>query len=221
MTTPSPRPVPDMKIYLLRHGETEYSQRGAYCGATDSVLTPSGLAMAEAFARTYQTLAWAGVYVSPKIRTIATAKPLCDTLGLSMQLREGLCEIDYGAWENQEQEVVQQLYPEDYLRWLAEPAWNAPTGGETAMQVASRALPVITEIQTRHGTGNVLVVAHKATLRIIICSLMGIDLGRYRDRIDAPAGSVSVIRFDKHGPLLLSLGDRHYMSKALLAREGT
>jgi probable phosphoglycerate mutase len=210
-----------MKIYLLRHGETEYSQRGAYCGATDGALTPAGQEMALAFARAYQKLAWAGVYVSPKIRTIATAKPLCDALGLSMQLREGLREIDYGVWENQEPAFVQQHYPEDYLRWLAEPAWNAPTGGETAMQVATRALPVITEIQTKHCSGNVLVVAHKATLRIIICSLMGIDLGRYRDRIDAPAGSVSVIRFDKHGPLLLSLGDRHYMSKALLAREGT
>ena len=210
-----------LKIYLLRHGETEHSQRGAYCGAIDPELTPEGHLMAEAFATAYQAIPWTAIYVSPMKRTIATAQPLCDAVGLPMQLRDGLREIGYGAWENCEQADVKQRYEHDYIRWLTEPAWNPPTDGETAVQVASRALPIITEIESGYQTGNVLVVSHKATIRIILCSLMGIDLGRYRDRIDAPAASLSIVKFDIHGPMLESLGDRNYMPDNLRNREGT
>jgi probable phosphoglycerate mutase len=210
-----------LKIYLLRHGETEYSQRGAYCGAMDPELTAEGSQMAQAFADAYGSEPWADVYVSPMKRTIATAKPLCDALDLPMQIRDGLKEIGYGQWEGREQEDVRQHHEQDYIRWLTEPAWNPPTGGETAVQVGSRALPVITEIESKYKQGNVLVVSHKATIRIILCSLMGIDIGRYRDRIDAPAASVSVVKFDIHGPLLEVLGDRNYMNKSLREREGT
>ncbi|WP_394752219.1 histidine phosphatase family protein [Crenothrix sp.] len=210
-----------LKIYLLRHGETTYSQRGVYCGALDPELTPEGSLMAQAFADAYGSVPWTDIYVSPLQRTVATARPLCNALGVRMQLRDGLREIRYGAWEGREQDDVRLHHEQDYLRWLAEPAWNPPTEGETAVQVASRALPVITEIESKYTRGNVLVVSHKATIRIILCSLMGIDLGRYRDRIDTPAGSVSIIKFDVHGPMLEVLGDRHYMPQHLRERAGT
>lgn len=210
-----------LKIYLLRHGETEYSKRGSFCGAIDPELTSEGNQMAQAFADAYRSIRWTDVYVSPMKRAIATAQPLCDAVGLPMQLRDGLREIAYGAWENKEQEHVRLHYEQDYLRWLTDPAWNPPTGGETAVQVASRALPIVTEIESKHKSGNVLVVSHKATIRIMLCSLMGIDLGRYRDRIDAPAASLSIVKFDIYGPMLEVLGDRSYMLKDLRERAGT
>jgi broad specificity phosphatase PhoE len=210
-----------LKIYFLRHGETRYSQRGAYCGAIDPELTPEGRQMARAFADAYSSLSWQGIFVSPMKRTVATAQPLCDALELTMQIRDGLREIAYGEWENREQEDIKLHHEQDYIRWLTEPAWNAPTAGETAVQVASRALPVIAEIESSYKNGNVLVVSHKATIRIILCSLMGIDLGRYRDRIDAPAASVSIVKFGDHGPMLEVLGDRNYMPCELRDREGT
>jgi probable phosphoglycerate mutase len=187
----------------------------------DAELTPDGVRMAEAFADAYRSVAWTAVYVSPMKRTIATAKPLCDALGLQMQLRPGLEEIHYGKWEDKTVDFVKQHHWDDYIRWLAEPAWNPPTGGETSVEIASRALLVIAEIQQKHPSGNVLVVSHKATVRILLCDLLGIDLGRYRDRIDMPAGSVTVVKFDLHGPLLQELGNRAYMSDDLRNRPGT
>lgn len=211
-----------LKIYFLRHGETVFSQSRAFCGTTNPDLTAEGRLMAQAFADSYgHAVVWDAVYVSPLKRTLETAHPFCQQTGLPMLLREGLQEINYGFWEECGQEEIKQRYGQDYIHWLTEPAWNAPTGGETAVQVASRALPVITEIEAMHGTGNVLVVSHKATIRIILCSLLGIDLGRYRDRIDAPAGSVSAVKFGDHGPMLEILGDRSYMSKELRNRAGT
>ena len=210
-----------LKLYFLRHGETLYSETGAYCGEVDAELTPEGVQMAEAFAQAYRSIPWTAAYVSPMKRTIATAKPLCEALGLEMQLRDGLKEIRYGKWEDKSVDFVKQHYWDDYIRWLAEPAWNPPTGGETSVEISSRASLVIAEIQARYAKGNVLVVSHKATIRIILCELLGIDLGRYRDRIDMPAGSVSIVKFDVHGPLLQVLGDRAYMGADLRSRPGT
>ena len=210
-----------MTIYFLRHGETAYSEIGAYCGEMDAELTPEGMRMAKEFADAYRSVAWTAVYVSPMKRTIATAQPLCDSLGLKMQLRPGLEEIHYGKWEDKTVEFVKQHYWDDYIHWLAEPAWNPPTGGETSVEIASRASLVIAEIQQTYKTGNILVVSHKATIRIILCDLLGIDLGRYRDRIEMPAGAVTVVKFDLRGPLLQELGNRAYMSEDLRCRPGT
>lgn len=210
-----------LKLHLLRHGETVYSRTGGYCGEIDPELTEEGILMAKAFADAYRSFAWTAVYASPMKRTIATAKPLCDAVGLEMQLRDGLKEIRYGKWEGQTPDFVKQHYADDYVHWLTEPAWNPPTGGETAVQIASRAMLVIAEIQEKYPTGNVLVVSHKATIRIILCSLLGIDLGRYRDRINALAASLSIVKFDIHGPLLEVLGDRSHMSEELRNMPGT
>jgi len=179
-----------------------------------------GHQMAQEFADAYRSISWTDVYVSPMKRAIATAQPLCDAVGLRMQIREGLREISYGAWEDQELDYVRQHYEHDFIRWQTDPAWNPPTDGETAIQIAARALPVITEIETRQKDGNVLVVSHKATIRIILCSLLGIDVGRYRDRINAPA-AVSIVKWGTYGPMLEVLGDRSYMPEHLRKRAGT
>lgn len=210
-----------LKIYFLRHGETEFSQTGNYCGDLDAELTPEGLEMAKAFADAYKTISWEAMYVSPMKRAIATAKPLCDAVSVDMEIRPGLKEIAYGEWEGQTLEYVKQHFGEDYRRWRAEPAWNPPTGGETSVQIASRSSLVIAEIQAKYPTGNVLVVSHKATIRIMLCILLGIDLGRYRDRINVLTTSISIVTFNEHGPLLEVLGDRYHIPEPIRNRPGT
>jgi broad specificity phosphatase PhoE len=144
----------------------------------DAELTPDGVRMAKAFADAYRLVEWTAVYVSPMKRTMATAQPLCHVLGVKMELRPGLEEMRYGKWEDKTVEFVREHYWNDYLHWLTEPAWNPPSGGETSVEIASRASLVIAEIQQKYSTGNVLVVSHKATIRIVLCDLLGIDLGR-------------------------------------------
>jgi len=208
-------------VYLLRHGETESSQTGGYCGSLNPDLTPEGHAMAAAFTEHYRSMPWQAVYSSPMKRTIATAKPLCDAAGLKLEIRDGLREIHYGEWEGKTADDVKVHFDDDYIRWLTEPAWNPPTGGETSVQIASRANLVLAEIEEKYTSGNVLVVSHKATIRIMLCSLLGIDIGRYRDRIHLPVASVSVVKFDVHGPLLMKHGDRAHLPAELEQRPGT
>ncbi len=177
--------------------------------------------MAQAFATAYQSTPWTAIYASPMQRAQATAAPIAKATGLTPYLRDGLKEINYGKWEGKDKATVMREFGADYDRWLTEPAWNAPTGGETAVQIANRAMAVVAEITAQHTDGNILIVSHKATLRIILCSLLGIDLGRYRDRLDYPAAALSVVRFGQYGPMLESIGDRAYMSAELRDREGT
>lgn len=207
-----------LTIYFLRHGETTHSKTGGYCGELDPELTSEGQEMAQAFADAYGGISWSAIFTSPMRRTIATAKPVCEATGLEMQLREGIKELKYGKWEDQTPATVKELYPEDYMNWLTEPAWNPPTGGETAVEVASRASLVIAEIEQKYPTGNVLVVSHKATIRVVLCSLLGIDLGRYRDRIFMPVSALSIVKFDRYGPMLRVLGDRAHLPSHLRDR---
>ena len=210
-----------LTIYFLRHGETTSSRTGGYCGTLDPDLTPEGHLMAEDFADFYKTLPWNAVFSSPLRRAVATAKPLCEAAGIRMQLKEGLREIAYGQWEGKTPEEVNRKFHDSYVRWLADPGWNAPTGGERGIDVARRSSLVIEEIEQTCNTGNVLVVSHKATTRIMLCSLLGIDVGRYRDRINMPVASISIVEMAANGPLLHMMGDRGYLREHLRKRVGS
>jgi broad specificity phosphatase PhoE len=200
-----------LKIYFIRHGETVASKTDDFCGTSDVELTPEGHMMAKDFANAYQHLSWKAIYCSPMRRTIATAKPICDLIGMEMQLRNGLKEIDFGEWEGKTPARVNREFHDEYVRWQSEPGWNAPPGGERAIDIARRSSEVIEEIENNHAEGNVLVVSHKATIRIMLCSLLGIDVGRYRDRIHMPVAAVSLLEFNQQGPRLIKLSDRSHL----------
>ena len=213
--------IMSLTIYFLRHGETTSSVSGGYCGVIDLDLTPEGYQMAKDFASKYQDMSWNAIFSSPLTRAIQTAKPLADVIGMGIQQRNGLREIAYGNWEGKTPQEVNQEYHDEYVRWLADPGWNSPTGGEKGIDIARRSNEVLEEIEQNYQSGNILVVSHKATIRIMLCSLLGIDVGRYRDRISMPVASVSMVEFTERGPLLKVLGDRSHLRQELQLRKGT
>jgi broad specificity phosphatase PhoE len=211
-----------LTLYLLRHGQTSFSKANAFCGAAlNPDLTADGRQMAEDFARAYTSKPWQAIFTSPLKRTLETAHPICSATGLSPQVRDGLKEIGYGQWEGKTVEEVQSEFHDDYLRWTADPAWYPPTDGEPAVAIAHRSLQVVEEIEQVYDEGNVLIVSHKATIRILLCSLLGIDVGRFRYRLACPVGSVSVVEFGEHGPLLRAMADRDHLDDRLKNLPGT
>ena len=185
-------------------------------------LTEEGREMAEAFAEAYRERKWAAIYSSPLDRAVTTAQPLADAVGLPIQKRDGFAEIDYGAWDGLSAKEVAERFPIQYAKWTADPAWNAPNEGETAVALAQRVTRELEAIErTHHDGGNVLIVAHKATIRVAICALLGVDVGRFRYRFDCPTGSVTIIEFREHGPFAFAIADRSHLSAKLRALEGT
>ena len=211
-----------LTIYFLRHGQTALSRDDVFCGSgLDPELTPEGREMAEAFVKAYCEVEWRAVYSSSLRRTITTAQPLCEAQGINLRERAELNEIAYGSWEGLKKETVRQQYHDEYISWLADPAWHAPTGGESALVIGRRGLQVIEEIQKQFTGGNILMVSHKATIRIILCSLLGIDVGRFRYRLACPVGSVSIVEFTSSGPMLQALADRSHLTADLRSLRGT
>ncbi|MGH7804028.1 MAG: histidine phosphatase family protein, partial [Candidatus Binatia bacterium] len=90
---------------------------------------------------------------------------------------------------------VEQRYPEEYAGWEADPFTFAPVGGETGLAVMARALPVLREIVEKHAGQRVLVVSHKATIRLVLASFLGFDPRGYRDRLDQLPCSLNVLDF--------------------------
>jgi probable phosphoglycerate mutase len=212
----------NLTLYLLRHGQTELSREDNFCGSgLDPELTPDGLKMAEAFADAYRDTSWQAIYSSSLRRAVATAQPLAAELSVQPRVRVDLNEIAYGSWEGLSKATVEQKHHDEYISWLADPAWHAPTGGELATVVALRGLQVVEEIKQEFTEGRVLVVSHKATIRIILCALLGIDVGRFRYRLACPVSSVSVVEFTSQGPLLQVLADRSHLNQSLRSLPGT
>ena len=211
-----------VRLHLLRHGQTPSSRDNVFCGSgIDPELTPDGLKMAAAFASAYAATEWKAIYSSPLRRAAATAQTIADHTGVAYSTRDGLAEIDYGQWDGMSATAVDRDFHDDYVRWTADPAWNAPTGGETAIALARRVLGVVEEVTKDVHDGNVLLVSHKASIRSLLCTLLGIDVGRFRYRLACPVSSVSIVEFGPYGPLALTVADRSHLDARLRALPGT
>ena len=211
-----------LNLYFLRHGQTALSRANHFCGCgSNPELTTEGQEMAQEFADHYSQMAWEAVYTSNLLRAINTAKPLAEKIGVIPVQREGLKEIDYGKWEGMSVDEAKSAFGSDHENWNKNPAKYAPTAGETAEQIAKRAISVIEDIRSQHKSGNVLIVSHKATIRVAISSLLEIDLSKFRSRLGCPVASLSLVEFKESGPLLSYLADRSHLSQRLKDLPGT
>ena len=151
-------------------------------------------------------------------RTVQTARILAAPHNLDLILRDGLREIGHGHWEGQTRADVEAKYPEEYAAWEEDPFTFAPQGGEAGVNVIARALPIIREIVLEHRGQNVIVVSHKATLRLLISSLLGFDARGYRDRLDQSPACLNVLDFKDpvRARLMLFNDVSHYIDQPLI-----
>jgi broad specificity phosphatase PhoE len=186
---------PTTRIFLVRHGATALSAEDRFAGAIDPELSPEGVTQVERLAERLSNDAIRAVYCSPMVRTLQTATILAAPHGLTPVVREGLREIGHGHWEGMRRAEVEAQYAEEYAAWDEDPFTFAPQGGEAGVNVIARALPVIREIVLQHKGQNVLVVSHKATIRLLISSLLGFDMRGYRDRLDQSPACLNALDF--------------------------
>ena len=210
-----------MNLYMVRHGQTASSRENRFTGSSDPPLTAVGEAMAQAFAQAYALMKWEAIYTSPMQRARQTADPLSRLTGTPTTLEDGLKEIAYGEWEGLRQEDVKQRWPDAFEYWADDVASRGTPGGETAFHVAARAMRVVEAIRCRHHQGNVLIVSHKATLRIITCALLGLDVRLFRQRIAQPVCAVTMFAVTETTALLTLHGDRSHLPEDLRNQEGT
>lgn len=211
-----------LSLYLVRHGQTDASLHNRFSGRIDAPLNATGLAMADALGARYGTEGFVEIVSSPLLRARQTAAPTARIAGLPVVTDDGLVEIAYGEWDGRPEAEVERDDAARFHAWSTHPGRVAPPGGESGDQIAARALGAVERIRARHaGGGKVLVVSHKATLRVLVCALLGIDVDGFRARIAQKVCAVSIIDFKATGPLLQVLGDTSHLPPALLAGDGT
>jgi probable phosphoglycerate mutase len=193
-------------LHLLRHGETMLSADGTFCGEIDTELSPEGIAQAERAAPHLVKLSLEAIYVSPMKRARATAAPLAKLINQDPRVEHDLREIGYGKWDGRKESEIKETEPEDYARWVSDPSHHGPPGGENGYAIAARAMPVVERVLAAH-KGNVLLVSHKATIRVITCALLGLHVGRFRDRVACPTASLTSFEFGSRGPMLMRIGE--------------
>ena len=187
------------RLFLVRHGATQLTAENRFSGDVGVDLSDEGRAQVQCLAERLATEKITAVYCSPLSRTVETAAILSAPHGLSPIHCNGLREISHGRWEGLTRREVEERFVGEYEAWEADPFTFAPVGGESGVSVLARALPVIREIVVAHKGESVLVVSHKATLRLLLSSLLGFDARGYRDRLDQSPACLNVV--DCKGPV--------------------
>ena len=208
---------PTTRIFLVRHGTTVLTAEDRFAGATDVQLSDEGREQVRHLARRLGGQTLSAIYASPLGRTVETARILAEPHGIPVQARDGLREISHGRWEQMTRREVEAQFPDEAAAWDEDPFTFAPQGGESGLAVTARALPVLIEIVRAHPAKNVLVVSHKATIRLLLSSLLGFDPRRYRDNLDQLPAALNIVDFKNpaHARLTLFNDTSHYAETGL------
>ena len=183
------------RVFMVRHGATVLSAEDRFAGATDVALSDEGREQTLRLAQRLNGEKIVAVFASPLGRTVETAQILAKPHKLEVQTRDGLREISHGHWEQLTRREVEERFPEEAAEWEKDPYTFAPVGGESGLAVTARALPVLLQLVREHPDKNILVVSHKATIRLLLSSLLGFDPRRYRDNLDQKPAALNIVDF--------------------------
>ena len=178
-----------VRLYLIRHGETEWSLSGQHTGRSDILLTGHGEDQARALAPCFRHISFSGVLTSPRQR----ARRTCELAGLgsTAEIEPDLAEWDYGTYEGQRSADICK----------ARPGWmvfrDGCPGGETPAQVAGRADRVIARLSGMHG--NVAVFSHGQFSCVLAARWIGLPIIEARHFSLDPA-SLSLLGFNPDHP---------------------
>lgn len=183
------------RVFMVRHGATVLSAEDRFAGATDVALSDDGREQTRRLAARLSDDNIKAVYASSLGRTIETARILAEPHRLQVQSRDEFREISHGRWEGMTRREVEEKFPEEAAMWENDPYTFAPLGGESGLAVTARALPAFIDLVRQHPGESILVVSHKATIRLLLSSLLGFDPRRYRDNLDQKPAALNIIDF--------------------------
>jgi len=181
-----------LRLVLLRHAETDWNREGRYQGWTDTALSETGRAQAEAAARLLTSQPLAAVWSSPLRRALDTATAIAAPRRLDVRVSPAFKEIRFGAWEGLTGGEVRARFPDQYRVWRETP--HLAAGAETLAAVRERVLDGLAEMQRAHDGHTVCLVAHGVSARILILEALGLGLDRLWSLELSPTG-ISELEF--------------------------
>jgi probable phosphoglycerate mutase len=186
------------EVWLIRHGETEWSASGRHTGRTDLALTAKGLEQAMLLRKKLAGKTFSLALSSPLARAVETCR--IAGYGDAAELSDDLMEWDYGDYEGLTIYQIREKAP-DWTIWKAD-----PPGGETIEQVAERSRRVIA--RAREAKGDVILFSHGHLLRVLCSCWLGLppDSGRL---FSLGTASVSILGYER-GNSVISLWNHYW-----------
>ncbi|PKM15738.1 MAG: histidine phosphatase family protein [Gammaproteobacteria bacterium HGW-Gammaproteobacteria-2] len=177
-----------MRILLARHGETPWNAEGRYQGQIDIPLSDAGERQARLLGQRLSDVSIDRAVASPLQRARRTAElALGDRAGM-LSLVPGLSEIAHGTWEGKLAGEIAEQYPVQFQAWREAPQTVQMPEGESLKQVFTRVWPAfVTASEGLSTSQTLLVVAHDAVNRLILCHILGIDFSQLWRFRQAPA----------------------------------
>lgn len=166
-----------IRIYVIRHGETESNTRFACVGSTDVPLNEVGIEQAQSLCRRIDGVCADIVYVSPLSRAFETIRYYCDNhVDIPVVTEPAIAERDFGDWEDMSFEEIQSSAPEMYRSWENDFIGYKVPGGESSVEVQERVNGFIDKLISQGDDKTYFVVTHLGTSRHIISRCLGLRI---------------------------------------------
>mgnify|MGYP001153685010 CR=1 FL=1 len=197
------------KVYLVRHGETEWNAKGKYLGLTDIPLNGNGERQAKALSSFLSKERIDAIYSSALTRTIQTARIIAEPHGLKVSKIPGLNEIDFGEWDGLTYFEIKDKYSNLADDWLNKTSEVQIPDGESWEDFKTRVLSGLRKILNENENKNILVVSHGGPIKAIISEVLGLNLTSFW-KIKQDRGALNVVEFFDGGATLTLLNDTCY-----------
>ena len=164
------------RLYIVRHGQTEWNAQGRIQGHTDVDLSDYGRQQAQAVAQRLSGVTFDAAYTSDLSRSKETAQIIVGQRTMSLHSTSRLREFHKGVFEGLTVHEYKRRYPDLYQASLVNDLDFAPTGGETIRQTSLRMAGFIADLKEQHQDETVLVVGHGGSLRSVVVAIMDLPL---------------------------------------------
>jgi broad specificity phosphatase PhoE len=201
-----------LKLYLVRHGETDWNKLGRFQGQNDNNLNELGLAQARDTARAAISWQPTALYSSPLCRTMRVAEEISRLVGLPVSPDPRLKELDLGELEGVTGEEMRAVWPKVYDTWRNDPEAVVMPGGESLVQLQDRTWQAFQSLEGAHSQGDaIIMVSHNFAIRALCGKLLGLPLSHFH-RMYLSLGSVSTMEKSALGWRLLTYNSTCHLS---------
>lgn len=199
------------RLYLTRHGETDWNVIHRMQGSLDSSLTDLGVRQAKGLKTVLDAVSIDLVYTSPSPRAIRTAEILRGDREVPIESSESLMEMSFGIWEGCLHSEVQAKHPREWESFWNDPDKFAIQDGETYMHVRDRVLALLDEIVRKHAGKTLLIVSHTIVIKLLLAHVMDIDLKLLWKTPEIRPTSLSIVDVrDSSANIVLHADTSHY-----------
>ena len=201
-----------VKIYLIRHGESEGNREGRFRGGEDFPLSEEGKKQVKNLGLALKDSGIEKIYTSPLVRAYDTAKAVSETTGAEIIVEPGFRSISLGAWEGKTREEIERNYPEEFKIWLTNPEKLRMEGFEPIPALRRRAMKALNRIVQEKPGKTIAVVSHTAVLKVIFAGILSLK-PPYFWRVQFDTASYSLIKYDPtRGYSVVFLNYTHHLS---------